>query len=249
MRRKIIAGNWKMYGTRASVDTLLTEIKAGLDDSDCAEVIVFPSYVYIPSAQQHLTNSLVKWGAQNMYPALEGAVTGEISATMLKEYGCDYVILGHSERRTLFKETDDQILAKFLFAIEQGITPILCVGETLAQRENEQTFEVIAQQLDLVLQHAPSTLASAIVAYEPVWAIGTGLTATPEQAQKVHQFIRQQAEKRDKTLAEQLRILYGGSVKRSNANDLFAMPDIDGGLIGGASLNAQEFLGIVKLCN
>jgi triosephosphate isomerase (TIM) len=251
MRKPIVAGNWKMYGSRTFVADLLSHLKDGLHNVSNIEVIVFPPYVFLEQTQTLLADSKMGWGAQNVYQAVEGPFTGEISPRMLKEFGCSYVIVGHSERRHLMGETNDQVAEKFLLAANNGLSPILCVGETREQRESDQTFDTIMQQLLPILKQPDGIrfLSQGVIAYEPVWAIGTGLTATPDQTQEVHKFIRQEVEKFDKTLAEKLRILYGGSVKQNNAAALFAMPDIDGGLIGGASLNPKEFLEIAKLCN
>lgn len=251
MRKPIVAGNWKMYGSTAMVKELLTSLTENIDKHSKTEAVVFPPYVYLQQAADLLQGSTIHWGAQNVSEYLDGAYTGEISVKMLNDFNCEYVIVGHSERRTIFHETDQQIAEKFFTASRQGLNPILCVGETLNQRESEQTFEVVAAQLESVFakQENSALLKNGVIAYEPVWAIGTGVTATPEQAQEVHAFIRKFVEKYDKTLAQNLRILYGGSVKSSNAQQLFRMPDIDGGLIGGASLHAKEFLEIISLCN
>lgn len=250
MRKKIIAGNWKMHGTRQSVATLLTQIKEGAACINNVDIIVFPPFVFFEQTSQLLMGTHIQWGGQNVYEAQEGAYTGEISPNMLKDFGCQYVLIGHSERRHVFGEPNEQVADKFLLAGRSGLTPILCVGETEQEREQGATFEVISKQLRPILEskEGRAILQDAIIAYEPVWAIGTGKTASPEQAQEIHQFIRKEVEKIDKPLAEKVRILYGGSVKKNNAGDLFAMPDIDGGLIGGASLNANEFLEIARLC-
>lgn len=251
MRKPIIAGNWKMHGSRSFVMDLLSELKIAAPSITHAELVVCPPFVFLEQTKSLLDGSTIKWGAQNLYPAKEGAYTGEISPLMLKEFKCDYVIVGHSERRHILGETNDQVAEKFIFAVQCGLKPFLCVGETREQREAGETFNIISAQLKPILEKKEgiSGLENGIIAYEPVWAIGTGLTATPSQAQEVHQFIRKEVTKIDKTLAEKLRILYGGSVKQNNAAALFSMPDIDGGLIGGASLNAKEFLEIAKLCN
>lgn len=250
MRKPLIVGNWKMNGTRSSVDELLTALLAGIDSVPVAEVAVCPPYVFLDQTFDQLSGSKISYGAQNVYQADEGAYTGEISPGMLREFGCTYVIVGHSERRHLMGETDGQAAEKFLFAGQNNLIPIFCVGETKEQRELDHTLDVLRRQLAPVLLNsaAQEILATAVIAYEPVWAIGTGLTATPEQAQEVHQFIRKELANTNKNLAENVRILYGGSVKQDNAGALFSMPDIDGGLIGGASLNAAEFLEIAKLC-
>jgi triosephosphate isomerase len=251
MRKPIVAGNWKMNGTRASVSELLSSLKAGIQEVPVAQVVVFPSYVFLEQTQQQLSGTKIEWGAQNVYAEDSGAFTGEISPKMLKEFGCDYVLLGHSERRHIMGETNQEVAAKFLIAGKNGLKPVFCVGETKEEKEHDETYEVIRAQLAPILRRPECVpfFEQAVIAYEPVWAIGTGLTATPEQAQAVHKFIRQELAKLNKNLAEKVRILYGGSVKLDNAAALFAMPDIDGGLIGGASLNAKEFLEIAKLCH
>lgn len=252
MRKSLIAGNWKMHGSMGFVTELLSTLKAGATHvENNIELVVFPPFVFLEKTQSLLTDTPIRWGAQNVYSALEGAYTGEISPSMLKEFNCSYVIVGHSERRHLFGETSEQVAEKFILSGKSGLKPILCVGETKAERDAGKTFEIISKQLQPILnsEEGLAILANdAVIAYEPVWAIGTGVTATPDQAQAVHAFIRQEVTKIDKSLAEKLRILYGGSLKPENAETLFAMPDIDGGLIGGASLNAQEFLDIAKLC-
>lgn len=248
MRKKIVAGNWKMHGTRASVHTLLTELVKQLNTNGAAEMVVFPPYVFLEQTQRLLEGSAIKWGAQNVATEQKGAFTGEISATMLSEFACRYVIVGHSERRASYGETNEVVAKKFAIAKQAGLIPILCVGETLAEREKGMTQQVVSQQLQAVLNlmDGVENLRSAILAYEPVWAIGTGLTATPEQAQEIHMGLRQQVAQHNAGIAQQLSILYGGSVKGNNAKALFAMPDIDGGLVGGASLDAQEFMQIFQ---
>lgn len=247
MRRKLVAGNWKMYGSLARNKTLLEEVLAGVRDLRDADYGVCVPYPYLAQAQSMLQGSLVAWGAQNMSQNEQGAFTGEVSAGMLTDFGCCYVIIGHSERRALFHESNDIVAAKFDAAIKAGLTPILCVGETLAERESGVTEQVVARQLEVVLDHAGAqAVARSVVAYEPVWAIGTGKTAAPEQAQAVHAFIRRRVAQLDDGVAQDLRILYGGSMKPGNAAELFAMPDVDGGLIGGASLVAEEFVAICR---
>jgi len=248
MRRSLVAGNWKMNGTSDSVWTLLAGIKAGVGAIEGVDIAVCPAYVHIASAAQALAGTAVAWGGQNLCDeAGPGAFTGEISGDMLLDMGCRYVIVGHSERRSLYGERDDLVAAKFVLAERTGLTPILCVGEQLEDRESGVTEEVIDRQLNAVFAQEGGlpALSKAVIAYEPVWAIGTGLTATPEQAQAVHAFIRRRLAERDETMAAGIRILYGGSVKSSNAADIFAQTDIDGGLIGGAALQADEFL---KIC-
>lgn len=247
MRRKLVVGNWKMYGRLARNQALLEGVLAGVRDlrsTDCAVCVPYP---YLAQAQSLLQGSNVAWGAQNMSHHEEGAYTGEVAAGMLLEFGCNYVIIGHSERRSLYHETDETVAMKFDAAIKAGLKPILCVGETLDEREADITEEVVARQLDAVLNRAGvKALEKAVVAYEPLWAIGTGKTASPEQAQAVHAFIRQRVAKLDSQVAQGLCILYGGSVKAANAPELFSMADIDGGLIGGASLVAEDFVAICR---
>ena len=206
---------------------------------------VFPPYPYLAQVQSMLQGSAITWGAQNLNPAPKGAHTGEVAADMLLEFGCSQVLVGHSERRTLYGETDQDVAKRFAAALEAGLQPILCVGETLEERESGQTEVVVGRQLDAVLEQSGiASFDRAIIAYEPVWAIGTGKTASPEQAQAVHAFIRDKLAALDAIIAGQMRILYGGSVNGSNAADLFAREDIDGGLVGGASLKAEDFLAI-----
>ena len=236
-----------MYGALAQNAELLDAVRSGMDqlrDVDCAVCVPYP---YLPQAQQKLSGSNVKWGAQNVHQLDKGAYTGEVSAAMLRDFGCSYVIVGHSERRAYYSESSHLVAEKFLAAQRGGLMPILCVGETLEQRENGITESVVAGQLDALIQlGGVQVLRNAVVAYEPVWAIGTGKTATSAQAQAVHAFIRQRIASHDGQIAAGLCILYGGSVKANNAQELFAMPDIDGGLIGGASLVANEFLAICR---
>ena len=245
MRRKLVVGNWKMHGALAQNADLLDALRGGMSQTrnvDCAVCVPFP---YLAQAQQKLSGSNIKWGAQDVHQLDEGAYTGEVSAAMLRDFECSYVIVGHSERRALYGESSHLVAEKFIAAQKFGLTPILCIGETLHQRENGTTETVVAGQLDALIQlGGVQALNNAVVAYEPVWAIGTGKTATSEQAQAVHMFIRQRIAAQDVQIAAALCILYGGSVKANNAAELFAMPDIDGGLIGGASLMADEFLAI-----
>ncbi|MCS6785535.1 MAG: triose-phosphate isomerase [Thiobacillaceae bacterium] len=246
MRRKLVAGNWKMHGSLADNEALLGAILSGLHDvkADVAVCVPFP---YLAQAKARLAGSRVAWGAQNVSQYARGAYTGEVSAAMLNDFECRYVIVGHSERRTLFGETDAVVAEKYAAAQTAGLIPILCVGETLEEREAGVTEAVVSRQLDAILARSGViSLANAVIAYEPVWAIGTGRTATPEQAQAVHAFIRAKIRALDAEVAEHLIIQYGGSVKAANAAELFAQPDIDGGLIGGASLNAEEFLAICR---
>jgi triosephosphate isomerase len=247
MRRKIIAGNWKMHGSRASAQSLIEGIKQGAAKLSAVDIVVFPSFIYLPLAENLLKGTSIAWGAQNVYPGESGAFTGEVSGPMLVDYGCRYVLIGHSERRHVFHESLDVVAAKCKAALQFGLKPVLCVGETLAQREKNETRDVIQEQLvsaiDLVGIEA---FENAVIAYEPVWAIGTGLTATPLQAQEVHEFIRGVLKMHNEKIANRMQILYGGSVKADNAAGLFAMPDIDGGLVGGASLDAKGFLAICQ---
>lgn len=250
VRRSVVAGNWKMHGTRNLVSSLLTTFKSEIDSDSVknSDVIVFPPYVFLAQAQQILADSAIQWGGQNLAFAELGAYTGEVSATMLLEFGCRYVLVGHSERRSIYGETNQIVAQKFALAQKIGLQPILCLGETLHQREQGQTQTVIKAQLQSVLDAVggASALSNAILAYEPVWAIGTGVTASPEQAQEVHGWLRECVASEDSQVAQQVRIIYGGSVKADNAKTLFAMPDVDGGLIGGASLQAQDFLQIYR---
>jgi len=246
MRRKLVAGNWKMHGTLAENDQLLTAVLAGMADVR-AEVAVCVPYPYLSQVQAKLAGSAIAWGAQNMSQHAKGAYTGEVAAAMLNDFGCKYVIVGHSERRAIFGESDEVVADKFAAAQAAGLIPVLCVGETLSEREECATETVVARQLDAVLNKCGvAALAKAVVAYEPVWAIGTGVTASPDQAQAVHAFIRGKIRALDAGVADGLVIQYGGSVKGANAAELFAQPDIDGGLIGGASLVASEFLAICR---
>ena len=244
MRKKLVAGNWKMHGSLAENAALLAAIKPALAGIEAAVCVPFP---YLAQAQAALAGSTIAWGAQNVSEQAKGAFTGEVSASMLLDFGCRYVIVGHSERRSLYGESDDLVARKYMAAQAAGLTPILCVGESLAEREAGVTEAVVARQLDAVMQAAGvDSLANAVVAYEPVWAIGTGKTASPEQAQAVHAFIRGKIAALDAAVADGLVIQYGGSVKAANAAELMAQPDIDGGLIGGASLVADEFIAICR---
>ncbi len=250
MRKVLVAGNWKLNGSLAGNEALVKGVLAGMGDVKAAEVAVCPPYPYLPQVAELLAGSAVKLGSQDNSEHDSGAYTGEVSAPMLKEVGCHYAIVGHSERRSLFGETDEITAKKFQAAQKAELVPILCVGELLEERENGTTEEVVARQLDAVVELVGiAAMADSVIAYEPVWAIGTGKTASPEQAQAVHEFIRSRIAAQDAGVAEGLRILYGGSVKPDNAAELFAKPDIDGGLIGGASLKAEDFLGICTAAN
>ena len=250
MRRSLVAGNWKLNGSKASIEALLNAITEGAADMDNVSVAVCAPYVYMSLVGDLLRGSSVQSGAQDVSEQDSGAYTGEVSAAMLQEFGCDYVLVGHSERRSLFGERDEDTANKFAAARRQGLTPILCVGETLSEREQGTTEAVVARQLDAVIAlEGVGALNDAVLAYEPVWAIGTGKTASPQQAQDVHAFIRSKLAQADAGVAANVQILYGGSVKGANAAELFAMADIDGGLIGGASLDAQDFLAICEAGN
>ena len=248
MRKPFVAGNWKMHGSKAMIASLLAELSSQWDRADAVDVAVCPPAIYIDYVQRTLGQSPIRVGAQNMAAEAEyGAFTGEISAPMLKDFDVTHVILGHSERRTLFGETDEDVARKVEVALQARLTPILCVGETLEEREAGITEQVIERQLQAVIDRVGGdAFADIVVAYEPVWAIGTGKTATPEQAQAVHAFIRERIRMLSEAAADALVIQYGGSVKPGNAKELFSQPDIDGGLIGGASLNAADFLAICR---
>jgi triosephosphate isomerase len=246
MRRKLIAGNWKMYKTAAEAVALVEEIKKGAAGAP-SDALVAPPYTALVAVVAAAKGSPVAVAAQNMHFAKEGAFTGEVSAAMLKDVGVSHVILGHSERRQYFAETDEGVAKKTKVALDTGLLPISCVGETLAEREAGRTMEVVGRQVDAILNAVTADEAKRVViAYEPVWAIGTGKVATPEQAQEVHAFIRTRiAAKHGKAVADVLRVLYGGSVKPDNVKGLMALPDVDGALVGGASLKADSFLKLV----
>ncbi len=247
MRRILVAGNWKLHGSIDMTRELIGGILAGLGEVQNADVAVCPPYPYLPLASELLQGSAVALGAQDVSDQAQGAYTGEVSAAMLAEFGCRYSIVGHSERRSLYGEDDAFVARKFVAAQAGGLTPILCVGETLEERESGITEDVVGRQLDAVIEAAGiGAFRQAVIAYEPVWAIGTGKTATPEQAQAVHRFIRERLAGHDAEVAEAVQIQYGGSVKPDNAAELFSQPDIDGGLIGGASLKADDFLAICR---
>ncbi len=245
MRRILIAGNWKMNGSSSSTQTLLEGLKQGMGEVKHADVAVCAPFIYLPQVADLLNGSAIAWGAQNLSEHSAGAFTGEISASMLNDFNCKYAIIGHSERRSLYGESDELVAEKFAVALGAGLCPIICIGELLEEREANQTEAVVGRQLDAVIKrNGIEALAKGVIAYEPVWAIGTGKTASPEQAQDVHAFIRQRVAAQDASVAEKIQILYGGSMKPSNAQQLLAMQDVDGGLIGGASLKAEDFLGI-----
>lgn len=245
MRRKIVAGNWKMNGSLADNQALLAGVVAGTEG--LPGVICCAPYPYLFQLQNALQGTHVAWGAQNLSQFEKGAYTGEVSASMLKDFGCSYVIIGHSERRAIFGETSMTVAEKFKAAQAAGLVPILCVGETLAERDAGVTEAVVGEQIDAVMGYSGvDSLANAVIAYEPVWAIGTGKTATPEEAQDVHRFLRGRIALMSAEVASRVPVLYGGSVKAANAAELFAMPDIDGGLIGGASLVSNDFCEICR---
>ncbi len=246
MRRPIVAGNWKLHGSRADNARLIEELMAQLPSKATGTCIVCPPFVYLQECARILRGSSIELGAQDVCAEAQGAFTGEVSAVMLKDVGAEYVIVGHSERRLIYRESDQLVARKFAAAQSKSLIPILCVGEQLAEREANRMQDVVQRQLDAVLELCGvDAFAQAVIAYEPVWAIGTGRNASPEQAQDVHAFIRARLSARSAKIAAETRVLYGGSVKASNAAELFAMPDVDGGLIGGASLKADEFLAIL----
>ncbi len=247
MRQPLVAGNWKMNGSREAVAELLDGILAGVGAVKNADVAVCPPFVYLPQVQAKLAGTSVAWGGQDVSVHAAGAYTGEVAAPMLADFGCKYVIVGHSERRTYHRESDELVAQKFQAARRTGLVPIFCVGETLEERESAVTESVVARQVDAVIQTGGvDLLGEGVIAYEPIWAIGTGRTATPEQAQEVHAFIRARVALHSAEIAAGIRILYGGSMKPDNAAELMAQPDIDGGLIGGAALKAGDFLGICR---
>ena len=245
MRKSLIAGNWKLNGSLAKNQALVESILAGLDSVN-ADILLCPPDVYLQQVVA-LAGDEISIGAQDAAEQSSGAYTGETSAAMLADLSVTFVLLGHSERRSLFGDSEERVASKFVQAIDAGLVPVLCLGESLAERESNQTEAVVARQLNAVMSTSPSVdWSNVVLAYEPVWAIGTGVTATPQQAQEVHQFIRKLLQEKLGAVAEQVRILYGGSVKPNNAVELFSQADIDGGLIGGASLKATDFLAIAK---
>ncbi|HLR86978.1 MAG TPA: triose-phosphate isomerase [Wenzhouxiangella sp.] len=247
MRTKLIAGNWKMHGGKPAVRSLVGGILARLDPDLSAEVLILPPFPYLPLVASLTESTPVMLGAQNLSEHAAGAHTGEVAGSMLADWSCAYVLVGHSERRALHGESSELVARKFVAAQEAGLQPILCVGETLEERDQGRTMEVVGQQLNAVVELAGiQSFSRAVIAYEPVWAIGTGETATPSQAQEVHASIRAQLAAENATIAGRVRVLYGGSVKPDNAAELFACSDIDGGLIGGASLQADSFMAIYQ---
>ncbi len=240
MRGKLVVGNWKMNGSLQQNDSLLAAVRAGWTERNGRKIAVCVPFPYLWQAQAALSGSAIAWGAQNVSEHSDGAFTGEVAAGMIAEFGCTYAIVGHSERRTLFGESDATVAAKTAAVIDSGLTPVVCVGETQGERAAGNTDAVVMRQLDAVLSRLGERIGKSVIAYEPVWAIGTGLNATPAEAQAVHKLLR----KRLGAAGKDVLLLYGGSVKAGNAGNLFAMPDIDGGLIGGASLKAEEFLAV-----
>lgn len=249
-RRKMVVGNWKMHGSIAENQALLRGVLAGVGALQQADFVVCPPYPYIGQVQSLLQGSNVAWGAQNLCSTKDGAMTGAVSPAMLKDYGCRYVIVGHSERRNLFHETDDTAAARFNAAQEAGLIPIFCMGESREEREQDWTDYIVGRQLDSIIRRfGPEVLVNAVLAYEPLWAVGADQPATPEQAQEVHEFIRRRVARCNAEIAANVRILYGGSLRADNAASLFAMPDIDGGLVGRASLTAKDFVPICEAAN
>ncbi len=247
MRNKLIVGNWKMYGNLSAHDALLRALSGPVAQLSTISAAVCVPYPYLAQARELLASSALAWGAQDLCEFDSGAYTGEVAGAMLKEFGCTYAIVGHSERRTLFGEGDGTVARKFIAAQRVGLTPILCIGETLAEREAGETERVVTRQLTAVIEAAGiGALARSVLAYEPVWAIGTGRNATAEQAQSVHAFVRALLARADATVAAGVRILYGGSMKPGNAGQLLVERDVDGGLVGGASLVADDFLAICR---
>ena len=244
MRAKLVVGNWKLHGSLEANRKLLEALVkqgAGKGSAGCAVCVPAP---YFAQVQELLRGSAIAWGAQDVSLHDKGAYTGEVSGAMVAEFGCRYAIVGHSERRTLFGDTDAAVAAKYAAARRAGLTPVFCVGETLEERERGATQEVLARQLDALLAGGLAAVGEGVIAYEPVWAIGTGRTATSAQAQEAHAFLRERIARQDKAVAASVPMLYGGSVKAGNAKELFAQPDVDGGLVGGASLVAEEFAAI-----
>ena len=247
MRQRLAVGNWKMHGSFPENQALLEKVAVAAENLSRAIAAVCVPFPYLAQAQSVLAGSKAAWGAQNVSQHSKGAFTGEVSAGMLREFGCSYVIVGHSERRQLFGEDDGTVALKAKAVLAQGMMPVICVGETLGERERGVTEEVVSRQLNAAADLLGAAgLRASVLAYEPVWAIGTGKTATPEQAQSVHAYLRGALAARDESVAAAMPILYGGSVKAANAAELFRMRDVDGGLIGGAALVAEEFVAICR---
>ena len=247
MRRTLIAGNWKMNGSSSSIEALINGLKDGLSEVTNADMAVCPPSIYLPLVKDLIGDSAIALGSQNVCDQESGAFTGEIAPSMLKEFNCQYALVGHSERRSLYGESDELVASRFAMARNSGLIPVLCIGETLEEREAGITEQVVSRQLDAVIvAQGIKAIADSVIAYEPVWAIGTGKTASPEQAQEVHAYIRNKLSALDAAVAEKVQILYGGSMNAANAKELLSQPDIDGGLIGGASLKPADFLAIGK---
>ena len=247
MRRTLIAGNWKMNGSLSSIEELINGIKDGLADVTNADMAVCPPAVYISKVNELIGDANIGLGSQNVCDQESGAFTGELAPSMLKEFNCSYAIIGHSERRSLYGESDELVASRFAMAVQSGITPLFCIGETLEERESGIMEDVVSRQLDAVIDtQGIDAIGQCVIAYEPVWAIGTGVTASPEQAQAVHAFIRAKLAAMSAEVAEKVQILYGGSMNAGNAKELLSQTDIDGGLIGGAALKAGDFLAIGK---
>ena len=245
-RQKIVAGNWKMNGSSESISQLVVGLNAAMDDFS-AEVVVAPSFPYLAQVDNLLEKSPIKMAAQNVSEQASGAFTGEVSVSMLQDFAVDYVLVGHSERRSIYGETNQLVAEKVKALLDAHLVPVLCIGESLEQREQNITLDVCFSQIEAVLDLVGvAAFENIVVAYEPVWAIGTGLSASAEQAQEVHKAVREHIAKSDEVISEKVRIIYGGSVKASTSSDLFTMPDIDGALVGGASLKVEEFIGVVK---
>lgn len=243
MRRRLIVGNWKLNGSVDSITQLLSEFNSNINTKN--DVAVCAPHIYIPLVESLLVGELLRFGAQDVSAHISGAYTGEVSASMLRQYSCSYCLVGHSERRTMHQESNIQVAAKFKQLLSENVTPILCLGESLAERKKEVTESIIEQQLVSVINECGiEAMRNTVIAYEPVWAIGSGITASPEQAQKVHAFIRNVLGQFEESIAESIQVIYGGSMNPSNAATLLAMPDIDGGLVGGASLKPADFLAI-----
>ena len=247
MRRTLIAGNWKMNGSSSSIEALINGLKDGLSEVTNADMAVCPPSIYLPLVKDLIGDAAIALGSQNVCDQESGAFTGEIAPSMLKEFNCQYALVGHSERRSLYGESDELVASRFAMARNSGLIPVLCIGETLEEREAGITEQVVSRQLDAVIvAQGIKAIADSVIAYEPVWAIGTGKTASPEQAQEVHAYIRNKLSALDAAVAEKVQILYGGSMNAANAKELLSQPDIDGGLIGGASLRPADFLAIGK---
>lgn len=249
MRKKWIGGNWKMNGNRSSIQSLINDLTKGVTQNNDVDVVVFPPSIYVDKVSESINETAIKLGAQNASEYEKGAYTGEISVAMLKDCAVTYVLVGHSERRHIFHETDEIIREKFHQIKQHDMIPVLCVGETLCDYEAGNTNAVLKAQLEPILSEDASLLNGIVIAYEPVWAIGTGKTATPEYAEAVHSYIRSLVAAQNSHIASGLTIVYGGSVNATNAASLFSMPNIDGGLVGGASLDANQFLEIIKCIN